>query len=65
MHRDFAYLNYDKSINYVFIYSKAETITYKTQFTKSELQSIQPVREFLEDMEGKYELIEVDDNETN
>ena len=36
---------------------------YQTQFTEKELQSIQPVREFLEDMEGKYELIEVDDNE--
>ena len=36
---------------------------YQTRFTKAELQSIQPVREFLEDMEGKYELIEVEDNE--
>ena len=36
---------------------------YQTRFTKNELQSIQPVREFLEDMQGKYELIEVEDNE--
>ena len=36
---------------------------YQTQFTKDELQSIKPVREFLEDMQGKYQLIEVEDNE--
>ena len=36
---------------------------YQTRFTKQEMQDIQPVREFLEDMEGKYELIEVKDNE--
>lgn len=38
---------------------------YKTRFTKDELKSIQPVREFLEDMQGKYELIGVYDNETD
>lgn len=36
---------------------------YQTRFTKQEMQDIQLVREFLEDMEGKYELIEVEDNE--
>ncbi len=36
---------------------------YQTRFTKQEMQDIQPVREFLEDMEGKYELIEVEENE--
>ncbi|MCJ0598034.1 hypothetical protein MMJ46_12365, partial [Enterococcus cecorum] len=36
---------------------------YQTCFTKQELQSIKLVREFLEDMQGKYELIEVEDNE--
>ena len=34
---------------------------YQTRFTKQEMQSIQLVREFLEDMEGKYELIEVEE----
>ena len=36
---------------------------YQTRFTKQEMQDIQLVREFLEDMEGKYELIEVAENE--
>ena len=36
---------------------------YQTRFTKQEMQDIQLVREFLEDMEGKYELVEVEDNE--
>ncbi len=36
---------------------------YQTRFTKQEMQDIKLVREFLEDMEGKYELIEVEDNE--
>lgn len=61
--KGFAYLNYDKQRNCVIIYTEVETITYKTQFTKQELQSIKPIREFFEDMEGKYELIEVEDNE--
>ena len=34
---------------------------YQTQFTEKELQSIQPVKEFLEDMQGKFELIEVEE----
>ena len=38
---------------------------YQTRFTKQEMQSIQLVREFLEDMEGKYELIEVEENEND
>lgn len=59
--KNFAYLNYDKSRNCVIIYNKVENATYKTQFTKQELKSIKTVREFLEDMQGKYELIEVDE----
>ena len=38
---------------------------YQTRFTKQEMQDIKLVREFLEDMEGKYELIGVDDNEND
>lgn len=59
----FRYLNY---------YEKNESIELntkscgygdfaKTHFTKQEMQDIQLVREFLEDMEGKYTLIEVEE----
>lgn len=60
----FEYLNYFKQEKRVWIGSKTDTDIYKTHFTKKEMQSIQPVREFLEDMEGKYELIEVTDDES-
>ncbi len=63
LREDFAYLNYFERINRVMIRDKDDCGIYKTKFTKSELQSIQLVKEFLEDMEGKFELIEVDDNE--
>lgn len=56
----FTYLNYSELRNCVMIDNKSEDEIYKIHFTKSELQSIQPVREFLEDMKGKYELIEVE-----
>lgn len=54
----FTYLNYSEVRDCVMIQDKAEDEIYKTHFTEKELQSIQPVREFLEDMEGKCELIE-------
>ncbi len=57
------YLNYIKKYECVNIANKKQTLSNKTQFTEQELQSIQPVREFLEDMKGKYELIEVEDDE--
>lgn len=57
------YLNYTCLKNYVELNSLVETTNLKTRFTKDELQTIQPVKEFLEDMEGKYELIEVTDDE--
>ena len=60
----FRYLNYVKKYEYVNVGDKVQTESHQTQFTKQELKSIQPVREFLEDMQGKYELIEVDDNES-
>ncbi|WP_171313662.1 hypothetical protein [Enterococcus cecorum] len=59
LNKYFRYLNYYESSECVQINDKRGVI----HFTKSELQSIKPVREFLEDMEGKYELIEVEDNE--
>ena len=59
--KNFAYLNYDKSRNCVIVYNKVENATYKTQFTKQELKSIKPVREFLAGIGWKYELVEVDE----
>lgn len=61
----FRYLNYIENDEFVHINDKRGIIFAKNRFTKDELQSIQPVREFLEDMEGKYKLIGVDDNETD
>lgn len=55
------YLNYQTKNDYVVLCTTKQSLVYKTKFTKDELKSIQPVREFLEDMEGKYELIEVND----
>lgn len=57
----FRYLNYYKKNDSIEINSKRCTDSAKTHFTKDELQSIQPVREFLEDMQGKFELVEVED----
>ncbi|MCJ0596337.1 hypothetical protein MMJ46_03265 [Enterococcus cecorum] len=55
------YLNYQTENDYIFIDTTKQSVVHKTHFTKSELQSIQLVREFLEDMEGKYQLIEVEE----
>lgn len=63
LYEDFAYLNYSELQSYVMIDSKFDDERCRTHFTKSELQSIQPIREFLKDMQGKYELIGVDDSE--
>lgn len=61
----FRYLNYYGSNESIELNTKSCGGFAKTHFTKSELQSIKIVREFLEDMEGKFELIGVDDNEIN
>lgn len=58
---NYRYLNYIESDECAHINDKRRTNIDKTQFTKQELKSIQPVREFLEDMQGKYELIEVEE----
>lgn len=57
----FRYMNYVKKYEYVKVGDKVQTASHQTRFTKQELKSILPVREFLEDMEGKYELIEVEE----
>lgn len=55
------YLNYDTKDDFVLLNNGINGGVLKTNFTKSELKSIRLVREFLEDMEGKYELIEVEE----
>lgn len=52
------YLNYLKPTEGIVLSDGAQNGSYKTHFTKKEMESIKPVREFLEDMEGKYQLIE-------
>lgn len=60
LHEDFAYLNYSELQSYVMIDSKFDVERCRTHFTKKELQSIQPIRAFLDDMKGKYTFIEVE-----
>ncbi|MCJ0596716.1 hypothetical protein MMJ46_05245 [Enterococcus cecorum] len=57
------YLNYYNDIieQWVELRDSSGEGFYQTRFTKQEMQDIQLVREFLEDMEGKYELIEVEE----
>lgn len=55
------YLNYQTEIDYITIYTAQQSVAYKTHFTKQEMQDIKLVREFLEDMQGKFELIEVEE----
>lgn len=54
-----SFLSWEKCPYGVFLSIQEGTGDIKTQFTKSELQSIEPVRKFLADAEGGYELIEV------
>lgn len=58
LRNDMNYLNYYKDNEHVYIFDKGEIFSVQTKFTEKEMQSIKVVREFLEDMEGKYELIE-------
>lgn len=55
----FEYLNYFKPAEGIVLSGGSQGGSYKTHFTKKEMQEIKPVREFLEDMKGKYQLIEV------
>ena len=58
-----SFLSWEKCPYGVFLSIQEGTGDIKTHFTKDELQSIQLVKEFLDDMQGKIELIEVEDNE--
>ncbi|WP_171336025.1 hypothetical protein [Enterococcus cecorum] len=52
----FTYLNYCGTNGRVNLHDRYRlSSSIQTEFTKQELQSIQPVREFLEDMQGKVE----------
>ena len=52
------YLNYLKPVKGIVLSGRSQSNGYKTHFTKKEMRDIKQVREFLEDMEGKYQLIE-------
>ena len=58
-----SYINYKVSnIDPVIILSNDQTtISWKTQFTKQEMKEIKAIKEFLEDVDGKYELVEVEE----
>lgn len=58
--KELTVLNYQRLTGKIHLGYPGDTNFVKTSFTKLEMQSIQPVREFLEDMQGKYELIEID-----
>lgn len=55
------YLNRNRKKNIIFLSDNFEGQYSQTKFTKQEMQDIQLIRELLEDMEGKYELIEVEE----
>ena len=52
------YLNYLKPVKGIILSGRSQSNGYKTRFTKKEMRDIKQVREFLEDMEVKYQLIE-------
>ncbi|MDZ5585204.1 hypothetical protein [Enterococcus cecorum] len=62
--RELTVVNYQRLIGEIVLASPGDTNFVQTSFTKSEMQSIEPIREFLADMKGKYELIEVEEDES-
>lgn len=58
--RELTVINYHRLLGKIVLGSAGDTNFVQTNFTKSEMQSIEPIREFLEDMKGKYELIEAE-----
>ncbi|WP_171379267.1 hypothetical protein [Enterococcus cecorum] len=59
------YVNYYNSgiKQWIEFRTKSESAHYQTEFTEDELQYIKPVKEFLDDMQGKYKLVEVTEDE--
>ena len=58
-HRYLAYSLYE---NDVIVVTERVPIFLKSRFTKSEMGSIPAVKKFLEDFQGEYELIRLEDN---
>lgn len=59
--KELTVLNYQRLTGKIHLGSPGDTNFVKTSFTKSEMQSIEPIRAFLEDMQGKFEMIEVEE----
>ena len=56
------YLAYSLDENNVILVTERVPIFLKSRFTKSEMRSIPAVKKFLEDFQGEYELIRLEDN---
>lgn len=59
--RELTVVNYQRLIGEIVLSSPGDTNFVQTSFTKSEMQSIEPIRAFLDDMKGKYTFIEVEE----
>ena len=59
--KELTVLNYQRLTGKIHLGSPGDTNFVKTSFTKSEMQSIEPIRAFLDDMKGKYTFIEVEE----
>ena len=58
--RELTVLNYQRLTGKIHLGSPGNTNFVQTSFTKSEMKSIEPIREFLDDMKGMYTFIEVE-----
>lgn len=63
--RELTVINYHRLLGKIVLGSAGDTNFVQTSFTKSEMQSIEPIREFLDDMKGKYTFIEVEEYESD
>lgn len=59
--KELTVLNYQRLTGKIHLGYPGDTNFVKTSFTKSEMQSIEPIRAFLDDMKGKYTFIEVEE----
>lgn len=59
--RELTVLNYQRLTGKIHLGSPGNTNFVQTSFTKSEMKSIEPIREFLDDMKGMYTFIEVEE----
>lgn len=63
--RELTVINYHRLLGKIVLGSVGDTNFVQTSFTKSEMQSIEPIRAFLDDMKGKYTFIEVEEYDRN